>query len=517
MTGAAAIETTGEQPSAAPVFCPPEKRRFVLVSAILASSLGFIDGTVVSIAMPAIRSDLSATLTEVQWVSGAYLLMLSSLLMAGGALADRHGLRKIFSAGIILFVIASCICALAPDVHLLIAWRIVQGIGAAIMVPASLAIIAKAYPPQERGAAIGIWAAASAATSGLGPVAGGLLLAAVGDWGWRLVFAVNLPLGLAALAFLLRVPPDRPEGGRRLDWAGIVLVTLSLAAIAVGLSGGLAAFAPEDTALAPLPDWPMTLAGVALFAGFIAWEGRAGQPMMPLRLFADAGFFGANLATFLLYFALSAVFFFLPMTLITAWGLSSAEAALVFLPVTVLVGVMSGPVGRAAGIRGPRIFMAAGSMVCAAAYAGIAATMHLQDFWLVLMPLATVLGIGMGLLVSPLSAAVMMAVPDSETGIASAVNNTVARMSGLVATASLGGLISAVFNAAGGLQSGLAFGRMPETMPGEAVLSAWQGASNSGFAAVAALCALLSVLAAIVSWQMLAGMAMTPRTTGSTR
>jgi EmrB/QacA subfamily drug resistance transporter len=515
MEDAAAKETTEEQPSAGAVFCPPERRRFVLVAAILASSLGFIDGTVVSIAMPAIRSDLSASLTEVQWVSGAYLLMLSSLLMAGGALADRHGLRKVFSAGIILFVLASCVCALAPDVRLLIAMRILQGIGAAIMVPASLAIIAKAYPPQERGAAIGVWAAASAATSGLGPVAGGLLLAAVGDWGWRLVFAVNLPLGLAALAFLLRVPPDMPEGGRRLDWVGIILVTLSLAAIAVGLSGGPAAFAPIDPALAPLPDWPMTLAGLVLFLGFIVWEDRARQPMMPLRLFADTGFFGANLATFLLYFALSAVFFFLPMTLITAWGLNSAEAALVFLPVTVLVGLMSGPVGRAAGIRGPRLFMAAGSMVCAVAYAGIAATMHLQGFWLVLMPLATVLGIGMGLLVSPLSAAVMIAVPDRETGIASAVNNTVARMAGLVATASLGGLISVVFNAAGGQQTGLAFGRMPEVMPDHVVLSAWQDASNAGFAAVAALCALLSAIAAIVSWWMLGEMSISPAPTDS--
>jgi EmrB/QacA subfamily drug resistance transporter len=510
MGDTATVDGRRNRPSVPPVFCPPDRRKHVLVASILASSLGFIDGTVVSIAMPAIRSDLSASLIQVQWVSGAYLLMLSALLMAGGALGDRYGLRNVFAAGIILFVAASGVCAIAPDAWLLIAARTLQGIGAAIMVPASLAIIAKAYPPQERGAAIGIWAAASAATSGLGPVAGGLLLAALGDWAWRLVFAVNLPLGLAALAYLLQVPADKPERGSSFDLVGVVLVTLALAGIAIGLSGGASAFAEVASDVPPLPDWTVTFAGAALFMGFIFWESRASQPMMPLRLFSDAGFLGANLATFFLYFALSAAFFFLPMTLITAWGLGSAKTALVFLPVTILVGLMSGPVGRMAGTRGPRFFMAAGSVVCAAAYSGIAMTMHLRDFWLVLMPLATLLGFGMGLLVSPLSAAVMMAVPDRETGIASAVNNTVARMAGLMATAALGGLITVVFNAAGGSQTGLAFGRLPENLPDRAVLSVWQDASNAGFAAIAWICALLSVMAALVSWRMLNGMAPTP-------
>jgi EmrB/QacA subfamily drug resistance transporter len=507
MEDSVTVDGRRNRPSVPAVFCPPDRRKHVLVASILASSLGFIDGTVVSIAMPAIRSDLSASLTQVQWVSGAYLLMLSALLMAGGALGDRYGLRNVFACGIMLFVVASVVCAIAPDAWLLIAARTLQGIGAAIMVPASLAIIAKAYPAQERGSAIGIWAAASAATSGLGPVAGGLLLAALGDWAWRLVFAVNLPLGLAALTYLLRVPADRPVREARFDLVGVLLVTLALAGIAIGLSGGASAFAEVASDAAPLPDWTVTFAGAALFMGFIFWESRASQPMMPLRLFSDAGFLGANLATFFLYFALSAAFFFLPMTLITAWGLGSAKTALVFLPVTILVGLMSGPVGRMAGTRGPRIFMAVGSLVCAAAYAGFAMTMHLRDFWLVLMPLATLLGFGMGLLVSPLSAAVMMAVPDRETGIASAVNNTVARTSGLMATAALGGLITVVFNAAGGLQTGLAFGRLPEHLADPAVLSVWQDASNAGFATIAWICALLSAVAAFVSWRMLHSMA----------
>lgn len=392
-------------------FCPADKRSLLLVAAILASSLGFIDGTVVSIALPAIRADLSASLAAAQWVSSAYLLMLSALLMAGGALGDRFGLRNVFGAGIFLFLAASMVCAIAPNSAFLIGARALQGLAAAIMVPGSLAIIAKAFPPGERGRAIGIWAAASAATSALGPLGGGLLLAATGDWGWRLIFAINLPLGLLALGFLAQVPADAPAGNRRFDMAGVVLATLGLGIMALGLTGGRALFGVDSGEIAGA-DWAITVSGVAVVGLFIVWEARTAAPMMPLQLFADAGFSGANLATFLLYFALAAVLFYLPMTLITAWQAGTLKAALVFLPIAILVGAMSGPVGRVAGKNGPRWFMAGGSLVCAIAYAFMAATMAMQQFWLALLPSMTLMGFGMGLLVSPLSVAVMTSVGD---------------------------------------------------------------------------------------------------------
>ncbi len=484
-------------------FCPPHLRGHVLVAAILASSLGFIDSSVVPIAIPAIRADIGASLTEAQWMSSAYLLMVSALVMAGGALGDRYGLRNVFGTGIVFFLAASLLCAAAPDAPFLIGVRALQGLGAAIMIPGSLAIIAKAYPPQDRGRAIGIWAAASAATSGLGPVGGGLIIGATGDWGWRLIFAINLPLGLMALALLFKVPADRPEGGRRLDPAGVVLATLALGIMALGLSGGRAAISGSVPGGAPAADWPMIAAGFAILIAFLWWEKRARQPMMPLSLFADHAFAGANIATFLIYFALSAVLFFLPMTLITAWETSETQAALTFVPITLLVGVMSGPMGKASARLGPRIFMAAGSVICAIAYAWLAMTMDQRQFWGALMPAMALMGFGMGVLVSPLSAAVMTTVPDSQTGMASAINNTVARLSGLFAVASLGGVITAVFLAFPGTDPVLAFGQTPPAdTPLEAVV-AWRGASNAAFSVVAFIAAGMCAVAAAVSWVFL--------------
>jgi EmrB/QacA subfamily drug resistance transporter len=486
-------------------FCPPHLRRHVLVAAILASSLGFIDSTVVPIAIPAIRADIGASLTQTQWISSAYLLMVASLVMAGGALGDRYGLRNIFGAGIVLFLAASLLCAAAPDPAFLIGSRALQGFSAAIMVPGSLAIIARAYPPDERGKAIGIWAAASAATTGLGPIGGGLIIGMTGDWGWRLIFAINLPLGLAALALLFKAPADRPEGGRRLDPAGVGLATLTLGVMALGLSGGREALTAQIAGAAPA-DWSMTSAGLAIFLVFLWWESRARQPMMPLTLFADHAFAGANLATFLIYFALSAVMFFLPMTLITAWETSAAQAALTFVPITLLVGVMSGPTGKASGRIGPRIFMAAGSLVCALAYAWLALSMDRQQFWGALMPAMTLMGVGMGLLVSPLSAAVMTAVPDSQTGIASAINNTVARLSGLFAIASLGGVISHVFASHAGGDPLIGFGQMPHAEATAEAVAQWRSASNAAFAAIAWIAAAMCAVATVVSRISLDGM-----------
>ena len=297
------------------------ERRYVLVAAILASSMGFIDGSVVSIAIPAIRADLHASLPEAQWISNAYLLFLAALTLLGGAAGDRFGLRRVFGLGIAAFTLASVICALAPTPAILIWSRAAQGIGAALMVPGSLAMIAKAYPRESRGRAIGIWAAASSVTSVAGPIAGGLLLTALGDWGWRLVFAINLPLGLLALFLLLtRVRADRPMRGRGLDVVGAALVTIALFLIAFGLTGDGTYEAPP---LSHTVIW--SGAGMILVVLFVVWEGRTATPMLPLRLFRSAAFSGANALTCVLYCALGGTMFFLPMTMIGGWGETPAR------------------------------------------------------------------------------------------------------------------------------------------------------------------------------------------------
>jgi EmrB/QacA subfamily drug resistance transporter len=297
-------------PQAAPVengaFCPRSQRRYVLIAAILASALGFIDGSVVSIAIPAIRTDLGATLIEAQWISNAYALTLSALILAGGAAGDNYGLRRTFITGIMLFVAASLFCALAPDPTSLIAARAIQGIGAAIMVPGSLAIIAKAYPKAERGRAIGIWAASSALTTALGPVVGGVVLSTFGDSIWRVIFAINLPLGGIALYLLLaKVPNDEATQKRQLDLSGAAIATAGLGAIAYGLTA-LSSENAQSSETVPLASMAV---GLALFGCFLLWERRQTEPMVDLSLFRIGAFSGANIATFFLYFALSGILF----------------------------------------------------------------------------------------------------------------------------------------------------------------------------------------------------------------
>ena len=255
----------------AEAFVAPNKRIYVLVAAILASSMGFIDGSVISIATPAIRADLGASLGDAQWVANAYLLLLSSVLLLGGAAGDRFGIRNVFAGGIILFVAASLVSAIAPNALLLIVARAVQGLGAAFMVPSSLAIIARAYPRDERGAAIGVWSSASSFFTIAGPIIGGLVLTTLGDWSWRLVFAVNLPLGIAALALLFtQVPADIPDSTRRLDFGGAILSTVSLLLLALALTG-------ETT---PIP-WRLALGatGLVAVAAFLWWEAHREGPM----------------------------------------------------------------------------------------------------------------------------------------------------------------------------------------------------------------------------------------------
>jgi len=485
-------------------FCPQTQRKFVLVAAILASALGFIDGSILAIAMPALRVNLGASLAEAQWISNAYALTLSALILAGGAAGDRFGLRRAFVAGIALFIVASLACAVAPDPVVLIAFRALQGVGAAIMVPGSLAIIAKAYPKKERGRAIGIWAAASALTTALGPVLGGFVLTTFGNGIWRAIFAVNLPLGLISIYLLLaKIPADLPTETRSLDLGGAGLATLAFGSLAYGLTamnaeggGGMAG--------------PAILVGAVLLLAFILYERRRSEPMIDLSLFRIRAFAGANLATFFLYFALSANLFYLPMLLIAGWGLSEAEVGFIFLPLSASIALLSGPIGQWSDRIGPRFPIASGSLVVGVAFAGLAFLTYagIHNFWTGAFPLMAVMGLGMAQVVSPLSTAVMTSVEDKDTGAASGINNAVSRIGGLIAVAAMGSLAAIVYarmtNGAAGVPG---FGEPPASSLATNVDAVRVAASDSAFAAVAVITTLLCLLSSVTAWFTVPGQA----------
>lgn len=480
--------TKGQRASGAPpvpVFdsslCQAKRRRLILTAAILASALGFIDGTVVAIAMPAIRETLGASLSDAQWISNSYMLTLSALILVGGAFGDRFGLARIFAGGIALFVLASIACALSPDPEFLIFARAIQGIGAAFMVPGSLAIIARAYPREERGRAIGIWAAASAMTTALGPVLGGLALTLAGPEAWRWIFAINLPLGALALWLLRRaVQHDRSHPERPVDLPGAALAIIGLGLVSWALTG----IEPGESA-----PWPLFAMGLGVLAVFLAFEARSSHPMMPLGLFANIGFAAANLLTFTLYFGLSAVLFFLPMVVIAGWGISEINAAAAFVPLSVFIFALSGPVGKWADVIGPGPLIAAGSALVAVGYGALALTFAEQEFWFRVLPAMILVGIGMAFVVGPLSTAVMAAADEDTSGTASGINNAVARIAGLVAVAAIGSLAAVLYARAGGPAS---FGA---AAPGEAHLFAM----NSAFTAIAWITAALSAVSAVIA------------------
>lgn len=433
------------EPRPEALFCDPARRRRVLWAAILASSLGFIDGSVVAIALPAMRETLGATLAQAVWFSSAYLLMLTSLILTGGALGDRFGLARVFGGGIALFILASLVCAAAWSPEALIAARAVQGIGAAFMVPGSLAVLNRAYPRAERGAAIGFWAGTSALTTALGPLIGGLVLTFGGAEMWRAVFAINLPLGGLALWLLFSAArPEAPGARAPVDVAGALLATAALFAMAFALSG-----AEQGGGVL----WPLFLGGLALLALFVAVEARSAHPMMPLDLFRNPVFALTNLFSLVIYGALAAVFFFLPMVLIALFGVTEILVAAMFAPLSVFIATLSGPAGRWAGRIGPRPFLAAGSALVAAGYATLFFSAPAGLLWSGFFPAMCFIGCGMALLVAPLSTAVMGSAPESRGGTASGVNNAISRMASMLGIASFGAVAAVVYARAGGTLS----------------------------------------------------------------
>lgn len=468
----------------------PAQRRRILVAAIVASSMGFIDGSVISIVTPAIRASLGASLADVQWVSNAYLLTLSSLLLLGGAAGDRFGLRNVFAAGIVLFVIASLASALAGNAAFLIAARAVQGIGAAFMVPGSLAIIAEAYPKDQRGGAIGTWAAASSLTTLLGPVLGGALLTWLGDDSWRWVFAINLPLGALALALLLGIPVQANLARKPLDFFGAALATVTLLLISWAFIDASSWF------------WAYLGAGLAMLAVFLVWEARVKAPMLPLALFADLRFSGAQAVTFLIYFGLSAVLFYLPMVMIAGWRISPAEVAIAMLPFGIALTVLSPPAGKLTDRFGPGPAIATGGLLVTLCFIGLGLTAHLHQVWLGIAPLMTLFGIGMSAIAGPISTAVMGSVEDGETGTASAINNAVARIAGLVAIAAMGGLALAIFKLNAPPEA-VAFGIVDDAATPGAIETARVAATDHAFAAICYATAVLAALGTVLSWTTL--------------
>lgn len=468
--------------SSRPPICAPESRPWLLAAAILASALGFIDGTVVAVALPAMRETLGASLPQAQWINNAYMLLLCALILAGGALADRFGLARVFGGGIALFVLASMGCALAPSPPLLIGARAVQGLGAALMVPGSLALVSRAYPRESRGQAIGTWAAASALTTALGPIIGGLALSHGGPEMWRWIFAVNLPLGGLALAILLR--HARIGTGRSqvpVDIAGAGLATLGLLLLAYGLTR---AGQPGGTA------WPLWAAGgLAVFALLLWHEHRAAHPMLPLDLFADRVFSAANLLAFFLYAGMAAMLFFLPMYVIPAWGVNELEATAAFAPLSVFISTLSRRTGAWADRAGPRVPIALGATLVGCGYGLVSLTAPAAEFWRLTLPAMALAGLGMALVVAPLSAAVMGAVPEERTGAASGVNNAVSRMAGLISVALVGALAALAYRGAGGTMEFGAGGGTQAHLAASLSAFRWVSGISAGLAFAAALVA----------------------------
>lgn len=429
-------------PTSSSHFCPPEQRKYVLIVAIMASAMGFVDSSIVAIAIPQMRVSLDASFSQAQWLTNAYILFLSALMLLGGAAGDRYGLRRAFAFGILLFVAASLLCAMAWSAESLIFFRALQGIGAAIMIPGSMAIISRNYPRAERGRALGIWVSASAMTTGLGPLIGGVVLSAGHAEIWRWIFAINLPFGLLALLILFaRVPNDKPKAKVPLDLAGAVLVTLSLASLALGLT---LLGEGKDEGLSGLA-FPLILAGLVMGAVAIWHELRVAHPMINLRLFSSRVFAGANLLTFLVWAGLGAQLFFLPMVLVTGWKLPEYYAGGLFLPFSLIIAATSPFAGRLVDRYGPRLPLTLGPALAAVGYIAMAAGLYMQSYWFGVLPAIMLQAFATGLSASPVSAAVMLAVEDDQSGAASGINNMIARMSNLIAIAGLGAVAAFVY------------------------------------------------------------------------
>jgi EmrB/QacA subfamily drug resistance transporter len=504
--------------------CSKSVETWVLVATILGSSMSFIDGTVVNVALPLLQADLKANVADVQWVIEAYSLFLSALILVGGSLGDRYGRRRIFGLGVVLFTLASVVCGLAQNPLELILARAVQGVGGALLVPGSLAIISASFTEDKRGKAIGTWSGFSAITAGVGPLLGGLLIDHVS---WRAIFFINVPIAVVVMMVLYRwVPESRDASRARLDLIGAVLATGGLGGLTYGLIQSTSTSFSDPLVVTGLA------VGALLLLVFVFAETRVSTPMMPLDLFRSRTFSGANLLTVFLYGALAAVMFFVPFTLIKVHGYSATAAGAAFLPFIMIMFLGSRWTGGLVGRFGGKLPLVIGPIVAGVGL-GLYAVPGLDgNYWTTFFPAAVVLGVGMTIAVAPLTTVVMGAVEATHAGVASGINNTASRCAGLIAIAGLSiavvqafgrkldGRLSAlhvsspVRHALDSQKNKLLDVQIPSQVPQSlrsSIHSAIEQSFLSGFRLATAIGVGMTVCSALTAWLMIDGKAEAPR------
>lgn len=426
---------------------------WVLTATILGASMAYIDGTAVNVALPVLQEQLDATISDMQWVIEAYTLFLASLILVGGALGDRYGRRLIYGLGIALFAISSVLCGLSENVTELIYFRALQGVGGAMMIPGSLAIITVFFDESERGKAIGTWGAFSAITTALGPVLGGWLIEEVS---WRWIFFINVPIAVVVLGVLfLRVPESKGELAKcKIDYWGAILATVGLGGFVYGFIESAALGFTDPVVLGSI------LLGVSALIAFVIVENKVEAPMMPLKLFRSRTFSGANLVTLLMYAPLGGALFFLPFAMIQIFDYSAIGAGASFMPIIILLFLFSRWSGGLVDKYGAKLPLVFGNIIQAIGYILFALLGGGGNYFYTFFPGMFVLGLGLALSVAPLTTAVMNAVDTAFSGTASGINNAVSRVSGLIAIAILGIVMLFLFSST--MDTGMHLNNIPE-------------------------------------------------------
>jgi len=496
--------------------CEARAKPWILAATILGSSMAFIDGTVVNVALPALQAGFHATVVDVQWVVESYGLFLSALILVGGSLGDLFGRRLVFVVGVAIFAVSSAGCGLASNIHQLIIARSIQGVGAALLVPGSLAIITTSFDEKSRGQAIGTWSGFTAITTALGPVLGGWL---VEHASWRWVFFINLPLAAAVVAISLwSIPERRNAAAGRVDWLGAILATVGLGGLIYGFIDSVNLGWRSPLVFGSL------IVGCGCLIAFVLLEANGTAPMLPLRLFKSRSFSGANLLTMFLYAAIGIFFFLFPLNLIQVQGYSTTAAGAAVLPLILLVFFLSRWSGGLVARYGPRGPLIIGPLIAALGFVLFAVPSVGDSYWKTLLPAVVVLGFGMAVTVAPLTTVVMNSVRQDRVGTASGINNAVARVAGVLAIAVLGIVMVSAFGSRlnrGLAQLSLPSGVLQELQANEIKLAGLQVPAGlnpntaatiekciaeafvSGFRIVIFICACLALASAAVAWLMI--------------